>query len=492
MIASHMLPQGPKDGDTSLAALMDHRRVKLRPTALAVIAAACLSGCSSHHTHPKLVRLPHQKHGELVVLMHNGPTTYYEGAQGPAGIEYDMARDFAGYLGLRLKVRVIPHQHGLIKALVAGNGDLAAGLTVTKERSAKARFGPPYEIVHEQLVYRSGTHAPQRLQDLLGHQIEVVTGSNAESELAALRHTLPSLSWTDAAHMHADELLFLVWQGLLRFTIADSNTVAVNRRYYPALQVAFNIGPAEKLAWAFPKNRGNRLYRSAFGFFKELQKSGQLADLITRYYGVTPFNYVHISTYLKKVRHTLPLYAPLFREAGVRYHIAWRLLAAIAYQESMWEPNAESPTGVQGLMMLTNDTCLSLGVTDRLNPRQSVDGGARYLRSLLDTLPTAIPEPDRIWMALAAYNVGLNHLEDARWLTREQGANPDRWADVEQRLPLLEDPWWFRKTRYGYAPGYTAVQYVNRIRVYYRILRHLRQTTTTSRSLLFQLTNPTI
>jgi membrane-bound lytic murein transglycosylase F len=143
-------------------------------------------------------------------------------------------------------------------------------------------------------------------------------------------------------------------------------------------------------------------------------------------------------------------------------------------------------------MMLTNDTCLSLGVTDRLNPRQSIDGGARYLRSLLDTLPAAIPEPDRTWMALAAYNIGLNHLQDARWLTKEQGANPDRWADVEQRLPLLEDPWWYRKTRFGYAPGYVAVQYVNRIRVYYRILRHLRQTTTSSRSLLFQLSDPTI
>ena len=460
---------------------------------MALLAAvACLSACSSRHNPPKLVRLPQQKHDELVVLTRNGPTTYYQGAQGPAGIEYDMARDFADYLGLRLKIRVIPHERGLMKALAAGDGDLVAGLTITKARQKVARFGPPYDVVHEQLVYRSGTRAPQSLKDLIGRQIEVVAGSSAESRLVSLKRVLPGLSWTDAAHMQTDELLFLVWQGLLRFTIADSNVVAVNRRYYPALHVAFNIGPPEELAWAFPKNRENKLYRAAFSFFEELRKSGQLADLLTRYYGVTRFNYVHISTYLQKVRDTLPAYAPLFRAAGVRYRIPWRLLAAMAYQESLWEPNAESPTGVQGLMMLTNDTCLSLGVTDRLNPRQSIDGGARYLRSLLDTLPAAIPEPDRTWMALAAYNIGLNHLQDARWLTKEQGANPDRWADVEQRLPLLEDPWWYRKTRFGYAPGYVAVQYVNRIRVYYRILRHLRQTTTSSRSLLFQLSDPTI
>lgn len=475
----------------SLAALMDRRPVKLKGI-MALVAAACLGACSSHPSPPKLVRLPQQKHDELVVLTRNSPTTYYQGAQGPAGIEYDMARDFADYLGLRLKIRVVPHERGLMKALAAGDGDLVAGLTITKARLKEARFGPPYDMIHEQLVYRSGTRAPRSLKDLLGRQIEVVAGSSAESRLASLRRVLPGLSWTDAAHMQTDELLFLVWQGLLRFTIADSNVVAVNRRYYPALHVAFNIGPPEELAWAFPKNRENKLYRAAFSFFEELRKSGQLADLITRYYGVTRFNYVHISTYLQKVRDTLPTYAPLFRAAGIRYRIPWRLLAAIAYQESMWEPNAESPTGVQGLMMLTNDTCLSLGVTDRLNPRQSIDGGARYLRSLLDTLPAAIPEPDRTWMALAAYNIGLNHLQDARWLTKEQGANPDRWADVEQRLPLLEDPWWFRKTHFGYAAGYVAVQYVNRIRVYYRILRHLRQTTTSSRSLLFQLSDPTI
>jgi len=491
MIALNVQPRGPKDGDTSLAAFMDHRRLKLRSATL-VVVAACLGGCSSHHAHPKLVRLPQQKHDELVVLTRNGPTSYYQGAQGPAGIEYDMARDFADYLGLRLQIRVIPHGHSLMKALAAGDGDLVAGLTVTKARREVARFGPSYEVIREQLVYRSGTRVPHRLRDLLGGQIEVVAGSSAESQLASLRHALPDLSWTDAAHMQTDELLFLVWQGLLRFTIANSNIVAINQRYYPALQVAFNIGPPEKLAWAFPKNQNNRLYRAAFSFFKELQKSGQLADLIARYYGVTPLNYAHINAYLQKVRGTLPLYTPLFRSAGTRYHIPWRLLAAIAYQESMWEPNAESPTGVQGLMMLTNQTCLSLGVTDRLNPRQSIDGGARYVRNLLDTLPAAIPEPDRTWMALAAYNVGLNHLQDARWLTREQGANPDRWPDVEQRLPLLEDPWWYRKTRYGYAAGYVAVQYVNRIRVYYRVLRHLNQNTTTNRSLLFQLGDPTI
>ncbi|MDA8389973.1 MAG: membrane-bound lytic murein transglycosylase MltF [Gammaproteobacteria bacterium] len=469
---------------------MDGKRFTIIRTIAWGLAVALVAGCSSRHpAKPQIARIP--AHHTLVVLVRSGPTTYYEGPNGPAGIEYDMARDFADYLGARLDIKVVGRQASLIKDLLAGKGDLAAGLTVNSARRQFVRFGPAYQRIREELVYRRGTTPPNALTDLGGHPIEVVGHSTAALELARFAKSIKGLSWADAPRLQTDELLFLVWQGLLPFTIAGSNVVSVNQKYYPALQVAFPVGGPRELAWAFPKNRDNRIYKAAFGFFRELNRSGQLADLIARYYGVTPFNYVHISTYLQRVRSTLPVYEPLFRSAGARYGVPWRLLAAVAYQESLWEPDAESPTGVEGLMMLTTDTCLSLGVTDRLNPRQSINGGARYLRSLINQLPPTIPEPDRTWMALAAYNIGINHVEDARMLTREQGANPDNWEDVEQRLPLLEDPWWYGKTQYGYAAGYTAVQYVNRIRVYYRILRHLHSMTT--RSILIDLSHvPTI
>ncbi len=469
---------------------MDGKRFSIFQTIVWGLIAALMGGCSSHRpAKPRIARIP-ARHA-LVVLVRSGPTTYYQGPDGPAGIEYDMARDFADYLGVHLKIQVVSRQADLIPDLLAGRGDLAAGLTVNSARRKLVRFGPAYQRIREELVYRRGTTPPARLDDLAGRPIEVVGGSTAARELARFANRIKGLSWVDTRRLQTDELLFLVWQGLLPFTVAGSNVVSVNEKYYPALQVAFPLGGARELAWAFPKARDSRMYKAAFGFFRELNHSGQLADLIARYYGVTPFNYVHISTYLQRVRSTLPVYEPLFRAAGARYGIPWRLLAAVAYQESLWEPDAESPTGVEGLMMLTTDTCLSLGVTDRLNPQQSITGGARYLRSLINQLPPTIPEPDRTWMALAAYNIGLNHVEDARVLTREQGANPDNWEDVEQRLPLLEDPWWYSKTQYGYAAGYTAVQYVNRIRVYYRVLRHLHSMT--ARSILIDLSHvPTI
>jgi membrane-bound lytic murein transglycosylase F len=122
-------------------------------------------------------------------------------------------------------------------------------------------------------------------------------------------------------------------------------------------------------------------------------------------------------------------------------------------------------------MMLTETTAQHLGISDRLDVRQSVHGGGAYLRSLMDRLPERIPEPDRTWMALAAYNVGLYHLEDARIITQMQDADPDKWNDVKERLPLLAKAAWYTKTKHGYARGYEPVQLVNRVRTYYEVLK---------------------
>ena len=161
----------------------------------------------------------------------------------------------------------------------------------------------------------------------------------------------------------------------------------------------------------------------------------------------------------------------MFVEAAQRYQLDWRLLAAMSYQESYWNPRAVSPTGVRGIMMLTEATARQLGVPDRMDVRQSVHGGGAYLRTLIDRLPADIPEPDRTWMALASYNVGYNHLEDARILTQKQGADPNKWNDLKERLPLLAKAAWYTKTKHGYARGYEPVQLVNRIRTYYEVLK---------------------
>jgi membrane-bound lytic murein transglycosylase F len=177
------------------------------------------------------------------------------------------------------------------------------------------------------------------------------------------------------------------------------------------------------------------------------------------------------------VRQALPLYRSAFERAGRSNGLDWQLLAAVGYQESRWNPAAESPTGVRGLMMLTVDTARQLGV-DREDGLQSIRGAGMLLRTLYQELPPQIREPDRTAMALAAYNQGIGHLEDARDVAVNRGGDPDHWSDVRAALPLLGDPMWQKTTKYGAARGEEAVAFVDNVRQYYGQLKTLAPTAT--------------
>ena len=416
-----------------------------------------------------------QRAGELVVLTRNSPTTYYEGPDGPTGFEYDLARAFADHLGVPLRMKTVWRFSSLLPMLANGEGDLvAAGITITPARAAEVRFTPPYQTIRQQVVHHSRTRPPADVRGLSGRHLQVLAGSSYAERLQQLKQTHPAISWREVNDVETEELLQEVQDGLLELTIADSNIVALSRQVNHDLRIAFDLGEPEQLAWAFPHSGDDSLYQEAVHFIERMRASGELAHLIERHYGAASrFNPINLAAYQERVRTDLPGYLDLFQEAGRRYLIDWRLLAAMSYQESYWNPGATSPTGVRGMMMLTEVTARQLGVSDRLDARQSIFGGAAYLRSLMDRIPARIGEPDRTWMALAAYNVGLNHLEDARIITQRQGGDPDKWNDVRQRLPLLAKSAWFTAVRHGYARGYEPVQFVTRIRTYYELLRKL-------------------
>ncbi|RRQ21058.1 membrane-bound lytic murein transglycosylase MltF [Thiohalobacter thiocyanaticus] len=279
------------------------------------------------------------------------------------------------------------------------------------------------------------------------------------------------MSWRANRELDSEALLHLVWEQVIDYTIADSNEIAINQRFYPELRTAFAISEPQPLAWAFARGPDTSLYEAAKQFFFELRNSGRLAQIIERYYGhVQDFDYVGTRRYLRHIQLRLPEYTGIFKRAAKKNGLDWRLLAAVGYQESHWRPDARSPTGVRGIMMLTLNTVKYLGLDDRLDPVQSIQGGAEYLRMMIEKIPERIPEPDRTWLALAAYNIGFGHLEDARRLTEANGAEPDRWVDVKEHLPLLTQKKWYQRTRFGYARGHEPVQYVENIRSYYDIL----------------------
>lgn len=428
---------------------------------------AVLNACAPQRTILEQV----QSRGELHVLTRNAGTTYYQGPFGPDGLEYQLMARFAEHLGVKLKITVPDTLNDILTRIKSGDAHVAAaGLTITEARATELRFAPPYQTITQQVIYHANNQRPKSVSEL-GGLLEVIADSAHSARLAALQSEYPDLSWLENTEADSSELLTLVAEQIIDYTIADSNEVNFNRRYYPELRVAFDVTEPQQLAWAFPKTDDESLYHEAVAFFTALKESGELERILkTTYQHVSNYDFAGTRTYLAQVRNRLPSYRYHFEEAGKVYDLDWRLLASLSYQESHWRPQAVSHTGVRGLMMLTQDTADLLKVLDRTDPRESIDAGARYLRTLIDRVPESIVESDRIWVALAAYNVGYGHIEDARRLVQKRGGNPNRWIDIKTALPLLSNPKWYKQTRYGYARGWEPVRYVDNIRSYYDIL----------------------
>ncbi len=423
--------------------------------------------CSEAQPHLEEIR----ERGELRVLTRYGPTTYYVKGNELAGLEYDLAERFAEFLNVRLKIIVPDNLGNMLKLIEQGKADIAAaGLTITPARKDLIRFGPVYQEVTEQLIYREGNPIPQDITSLNG-QLEVVADSSHVEQLKSYKQDIPELEWTENQQLDSSGLLELVQLEMIDYTIADSNEIAANQGLFPELRVAFDISEPQPLAWALPLSEDSSLYDQMVKFFEQLEESGDLDRLIAKYYGhIRRFDYVDTRAIHRRILTDLPTYQPLFEHAANQYHFDWRLLAAISYQESHWNPQAVSSTGVKGLMMLTQATAKQMDIDDREDPQQSIDAGAAYLAYIRENLPERIQEPDRTWLALAAYNIGLGHLEDARILTQKNGKNPDLWPDVKENLPLLSKKKWYEQTRYGYARGGEPVRYIENVRRYYDIL----------------------
>ena len=258
---------------------------------------------------------------------------------------------------------------------------------------------------------------------------------------------------------------------MIALAATDELNLALSANIHPDLQPGPVLFGQREIALALPDTGDTALRDQLDAFIATSTDNGFLQKLYDRYYGhVQRIGPEFATRFLNDVREVLPQYRSFFHQAQQRTGLDWRLLAALAYQESKWDPLATSFTNVRGLMMLTEDTADALGVENRLDPAQSIRGGADYLRQLLDQLPDTVPMPDRLWFALAAYNIGLGHLEDARVLTQRKGGDPNSWDDVMIRLPLLQKQSSFKDTRYGYAPGGQAFHFVKNIRHYQDIL----------------------
>ncbi len=417
-----------------------------------------------------------KKNGQLVVVTRNSPTTYYESASGPTGLEYDMIKMFADELGVELTL-VIPDSLGDLLDKITRNTIhiAAAGLTITKQREKNFRFGPAYQEITEQLIYNVANKRPKNLTGL-GGTLEVMAHSGHEERLKYLSEIIKDLNWKSNHELESEELLQMVSDNIIEYTIADSNELALTQRFLINLRVAFDVSEPQRLAWALPKTDDHSLFHEVQRFFNKIKENGELTRLIERNYGhLENFDYVDTKVFMRHIERRLPYYQDFFEKAADEQDVDWRLIAAMGYQESHWNRDAVSPTGVRGIMMLTLKTAKDLKIKNRIDPENSIHGGTKYFKQLHNRLDENITEPDRTWMAMAAYNIGLGHLRDARKITRKLEKNPNLWVNVKQVLPLLAKSKWHKQTRFGYARGWEPVHYVENIRSYYDILKWIEE-----------------
>lgn len=408
--------------------------------------------------------------GELRVLTLNTPTTYYENSQGETiGFEHDMIKKFSAWMGVTPRFIVVNSIEELFEGLETGRGDLiAAGISITDERQKSYSFGPSYQRIEQQVICRAH-QGPRNVKQLTNRKIVVISGTSYEETLKEYRKKHPDLHWETVSGISNFELYQKLQNGTFDCTLTDSNIASISRRPFPSLEISISL-KEEDLGWVM-RSEENELQTKVITWFSRHFTSSNRHELIEKYYAHTrQFDSFDTTVFKERIQERLPKYREYFEKAASEYNWPWKLLAAISYQESHWDPQAKSPTGVRGMMMLTQATAKEMGVDDRLDAKQSIMGGARYLAHLKNRIPEFINEQDRLWMTLASYNIGFQHLRNARAVAVWRNLNPNSWSNVRQALPLLTNKEVYRYLPNGYARGGEPVIFVDRIRHYYDIL----------------------
>lgn len=440
----------------------------IRALTLGWLVLFVLSGCSRPVPDPDTSK-------ELVVITRYEPAAYYLDAnEQPAGFSYDLVQAFATKNNWTVKWKPENSYAALFAALQERKVHLAASNLIKESISKQGlQSGPTLFNTRVLVVTQQSTSRIKGLADLAKLRIAAMADSGHLALLHAAQRKYPKLKWTLLEDVFPEDLFTRLSEQEFDAIVVNEQDFDLARHQYPSLQIAYALSRQEQISWALPP-ASSKLDARLNQFVIEARRDGTLQKIYERYYG----HIKRLETEDVKGIHTkrlsvLPKFRAHFHAGQEQTALDWRLLAAIGYQESKWDPYATSPTGVRGLMMLTGQTADRMGVTDRLDARQSILAGAHYLVLLKDALPARIPEPDRTWLALAAYNQGQGHLEDARRIAQAKGLNPDSWADVKQTMPLLARGGYKGVTKYGYARGGEAVILVESIRNYYDILRQL-------------------
>jgi len=411
------------------------------------------------------------KAGQITVITRNSAHCYYTYREEPMGFEYDLAKAFADYLGVELKVQIAEDWEEMIPLLEDGTGAIiAAGMTITPKRQKQVAFSDGYMNIQQHIISRRNRAKIKKLEDLSGKTIHVRAATSYQERLEEIQKKGIDFNIELHHDLPTEELIQHVDSGDIEYTVADSNIALLNRRHYPGAIMAGAISDLQQLGWAVHP-AAHRLKAKINSFLTSIKKNGEYDEIYRKYYGdVANFDYVDLSIFHRRIKTRLSRYSPFIKAAAKKHGFDWRLISAQIYQESHLNPWAKSPAGAKGLMQLLSRTARSLGVKDIYNPVENINAGVQYLKKLYDLFDGA-NETDRLLISLAAYNIGQGHIRDARRLAVKMNLDPDSWESLAKTLPLLSFRKYYKNSKYGYCRGTEPVLYIKQIMIYYDILK---------------------
>lgn len=413
-----------------------------------------------------------KKTGILRLITNNSINTYYYYNGKPAGFEYDLAKAFADFLNVELDV-VTPGWNSMFSYLEQNKGDLIASqITITKERLEKVSFSIPHMTIRQHIIHHKLVFGPKNIEDLSFRTIHVRRGTSYQSRLETIKNSGIDLNYILHNNMPTEELIRMVHDRKIQFTIADNNIAYLNQRYYPDIRIGIAVQGKESLAWAVNKN-DLPLLEQINKFFLYANETALLKQISDKYYpDIEGSNSFDIKKFHKMIKTRLPKYKEIIIKESQKYGFDWKLVAALIYQESRFNPNARSFSNVRGLMQLTILTAQEMGIDNRLKPSESIRAGIKYLDKMVKKFDYLEDSYQRILFGMASYNIGYGHVTDAMQLAKDMNLDETKWQDLKIVLPLLsKSKYYKKKTKYGYARGWEPVQYVERILTYFDILK---------------------
>jgi membrane-bound lytic murein transglycosylase F len=432
---------------------------------------------------PQLERdLSHiREDGTLNAITIYSGTSYFLYRGQAMGFEYDLLERYAEHLGLELNIIIAKNQDELINMLNRGEGDIIAhGLTITKSRKKYVSFTEHHYLTHQALVQRKPVNwRKMKLHEideslikdpveLIGDTVSVRYNSSYYQRLQNLSAEIGGQIYIDTlpGNLPTDEIIKMVVDEKIHYTVADYNIAAINKAYYPILDISTEISFSQRIAWAVRKNSPD-LLKNLSKWIKEFKRESEYYVIYNKYFKDSrKIRSRARSEYHSKNTGKISKYDEIVKEYAAKIGWDWRLLISLIYQESRFKPRAKSWAGSRGLMQLTGVTAKAMNVKNIYDPEDNIRGGTKYLRQLWEYWKEVPDSIQRIKFTLASYNCGYNHVNDAVRLAMKEDDNHLVWDDnVEDYILKLSYPEYYNQeiVKYGFVRGQEPYDYVNEI-----------------------------